>query len=59
MKRLGIALPILKGTTSSNLLVGAATMRSDQKMGSGNYALAGHHMRREICFWSINACENR
>jgi sortase A len=47
VKRLGIALPILKGTTSSNLLVGAATMRSDQKMGSGNYALAGHHMRRE------------
>jgi sortase A len=47
VKRLGINLPILKGTTSANLLVGATTMRPDQKMGAGNYPLAGHHMRRE------------
>ncbi|CAM3065694.1 class A sortase [Sporolactobacillus spathodeae] len=41
----GINLPILKGTTSANLLGGATTMRPDQKMGTGNYPLAGHHMR--------------
>lgn len=43
----GINLPILKGTTRANLLVGATTMRPDQKMGEGNYPLAGHHMRRQ------------
>lgn len=47
IKRLGIKLPILKGTTSANLLAGATTMRPDQRMGEGNYPLAGHHMRRE------------
>ncbi|MET1248539.1 class A sortase [Sporolactobacillus sp. STCC-11] len=47
VRRLGINLPILKGTTSGNLLVGATTMRPDQQMGTGNYPLAGHHMRRE------------
>ncbi|MCO7175116.1 class A sortase [Sporolactobacillus kofuensis] len=47
IKRLGIKLPILKGTTTSHLLVGATTMRPDQEMGKGNYPLAGHHMRRE------------
>ncbi|MGG1240121.1 class A sortase [Bacillus sonorensis] len=43
----GIRLPILKGTTNQNLLFGATTMRPEQKMGEGNYPLAGHHMRRE------------
>ncbi|WP_100486721.1 class A sortase [Sporolactobacillus pectinivorans] len=43
----GIRLPILKGTTSANLLVGATTMRADQQMGQGNYPLAGHHMREQ------------
>ncbi|MDN3955142.1 class A sortase [Sporolactobacillus laevolacticus] len=47
IKRLRIKLPILKGTTSANLLAGATTMRPDQRMGEGNYPLAGHHMRRE------------
>ncbi|MEC1347582.1 class A sortase [Bacillus haynesii] len=42
-----IKLPILKGTTNQNLLYGATTMRPDQKMGEGNYPLAGHHMKRE------------
>ncbi|MGP3779989.1 class A sortase [Bacillus sp. 4A_MP3] len=40
-------LPILKGTTNENLLIGAATMRPDQKMGEGNYPLAGHHLKQE------------
>ncbi|ASF28023.1 MULTISPECIES: class A sortase [Bacillus amyloliquefaciens group] len=42
-----LELPILKGTTNENLLIGAATMRPDQKMGEGNYPLAGHHLRQE------------
>lgn len=47
IKSIGINLPILKGTMSANLLVGATTMRPDQQMGEGNYPLAGHHMRQE------------
>ncbi|MFT8361632.1 MAG: class A sortase [Sporolactobacillus sp.] len=43
----GIQLPILKGTTSANLLGGATTMHPDQRMGAGNYPLAGHHMREQ------------
>ncbi|WP_332238189.1 class A sortase [Sporolactobacillus sp. KGMB 08714] len=46
IKSVGINLPILKGTTSANLLAGATTMRPDQRMGTGNYPLAGHHMRQ-------------
>ncbi|MEC1624233.1 class A sortase [Bacillus mojavensis] len=42
-----LELPILKGTTNENLLIGAATMRPDQKMGEGNYPLAGHHLKRK------------
>lgn len=40
---LGINLPILKGVTDQNLLIGAATMKPDQKMGEGNYTLASHY----------------
>ncbi|GGL49449.1 class A sortase [Sporolactobacillus putidus] len=47
IKSVGISLPILKGTTTANLLAGATTMRPDQQMGEGNYPLAGHHMRKE------------
>ncbi|WP_100401855.1 class A sortase [Bacillus sp. FJAT-42315] len=46
-----IELPILKGTTNANLLIGAATMRPDQQMGQGNYALAGHHTRSKDQFF--------
>ncbi|WP_338751209.1 class A sortase [Bacillus sp. FJAT-52991] len=46
-----IELPILKGTTNDNLLIGAATMREDQQMGQGNYPLAGHHTRSEEQFF--------
>lgn len=37
-------LPIIKGQDNYALAVGAGTMRSDQKMGYGNYPLASHHM---------------
>lgn len=45
IKELNVVLPILEGTNVQNLLVGATTMNTGQLMGSGNYVLAGHHMR--------------
>lgn len=46
--------PILYGTTNQNLLLGATTMKPDQKMGEGNYTLAGHnHHSRPILFQPI------
>lgn len=44
---LDLDLPIFKGITDANLMAGAATMRSDQSMGKGNYALAGHNMKNK------------
>ncbi|WP_280524175.1 class A sortase [Brochothrix thermosphacta] len=44
MESVDMHLPILKGTNDRNLLFGATTMFSKQKMGEGNYSLAGHHM---------------
>lgn len=44
---LGIDLPILKGVTDYNLLLGAATMVPGQEMGKGNYPLAGHYLRNK------------
>lgn len=40
----GIQLPILAGTTHSNLLVGATTVGHNLTMGQGNFVLAGHNM---------------
>lgn len=37
-------LPILEGVSDQNLWVGAGTMKPNQKMGQGNYALAGHYV---------------
>ncbi len=38
-----VHLPILIGATHQNMLSGAGTMKKDQEMGQGNYALAGHN----------------
>ncbi len=40
-----VRLPIFKGLDNYNLVRGAGTMKEDEKMGEGNYALAGHHMK--------------
>lgn len=40
--RVGINLPIFKGVANDVLLSGAGTMKEDQEMGAGNYALASH-----------------
>lgn len=51
---LDMNLPILKGTTNSNLMVGATTMVEDQEMGKGNYPLAGHYMKdKSFLFGSL------
>ncbi len=37
-------LPIVYGISNVNLTIGAGTMKKDQVMGQGNYALAAHNM---------------
>lgn len=39
-----ISLPLYYGLNNQELLSGAGTMKADQKLGEGNYAIAGHHM---------------
>ncbi|WP_211334636.1 class A sortase [Vagococcus acidifermentans] len=44
-------LPIFKGLSNYALAVGAGTMKEEQVMGKGNYALASHHMNNpELLF---------
>ena len=51
---LDINLPVLKGVTNANLLAGATTMVPEQKMGEGNYPLAGHRMKqKDLLFGSL------
>ena len=45
--KVGMQLPIVKGVGKSALSVGAGTMKPDQKMGEGNYALAGHYFENK------------
>lgn len=40
-----VNMPILYGTNQKNLQNSATTMKPDQIMGEGNYALAGHNSR--------------
>ena len=47
-------LPIFKGTTNDNLLAGATTMKASDKMGQGNFTLAGHYNKdKSILFGSL------
>jgi len=45
-------VPIGKGTSKYTLALTAGTMKKDQKMGEGNYSLAGHHMKRKDLLFS-------
>ncbi|WP_234447822.1 class A sortase [Viridibacillus soli] len=45
-------LPILYGVSNTNLAVGAGAMKQKQKMGKGNYALAGHNMNNGKALFS-------
>lgn len=46
-------LVLLRGTTNANLLAGAGTMKPNQKMGEGNYAIAGHYAKRGVLFGDL------
>lgn len=50
---LNINLPIMKGVTNSNLMVGAGTMKTNMKMGKGNYSLAGHYIKDGTLFGNL------
>jgi len=47
-----LELPVLKSSTEKNLLSGAATVKENQVMGKGNYALAGHNMSKKGVLFS-------
>lgn len=42
--KINMTVPIAKGVDNTTLALAAGTMRPDQKMGQGNYPLAGHNM---------------
>ena len=44
MPEINMTIPIAKGVDNTTLALAAGTMRPDQQMGQGNYALAGHNM---------------
>lgn len=49
-----VNLPILYGATHENMLTATGTMKREQGMGEGNYALAGHNARnKDILFAPI------
>lgn len=50
--RFDINLNIYKGVGNTELNLGAGTMKRDQRMGHGNYCLAGHNMDDNKTFFS-------
>ncbi|MCK8607572.1 class A sortase [Apilactobacillus ozensis] len=50
--KIGIDLPIGKGIDNNTLALAAGTMRDNQKMGIGNFPLAGHHMEDKKVLFS-------
>lgn len=56
---INLNLSIIKGLNNTNLLAGAATMRPDQKLGEGNYPLAGHFIKqKDILFGGLMDIKN-
>lgn len=47
-----LKLPIVKGLSDASLSTGGGTMKEDQVMGKGNYALAGHYMTNKGALFS-------
>ncbi len=45
-------LPILKGVGNAVLAIGAGTMKPNQRLGTGNYALAGHYFEEKDILFS-------
>ena len=53
-----LELPILKGVGKEALAVGAGTMKPEQVMGQGNYALASHYFEsKDILFGPLYDAE--
>ncbi|WP_407888248.1 class A sortase [Levilactobacillus sp. N40-8-2] len=48
----GLDLPIGIGVNNAVLVRGAGTLKADQRMGQGNYALAGHYMSAKRLLFS-------
>lgn len=48
----GLDLPIGIGVSNAVLVRGAGTLKADQQMGQGNYALAGHYMTAKRLLFS-------
>lgn len=46
MPQINLSVPISEGVSNQTLKQGAGTLRKDQQMGVGNYALAGHNMHK-------------
>lgn len=44
--QINLSVPISEGVDNQTLKQGAGTLRKDQQMGVGNYALAGHNMHK-------------
>ncbi|GFH40871.1 class A sortase [Pseudolactococcus insecticola] len=60
---LGINLPIFRGVGNAELTYGAGTMKEDEVMGQGNYALASHHVSAltgapQLLFTPLERAEN-
>lgn len=51
-------LAIMEGLTNENLNVASGTMKPHQKMGEGNYAIAGHHAYTNILFTPLMKVKN-
>jgi len=47
-----LELPIMEGVSNEALTVGAVTLKKNQEMGQGNYALAGHRMNNPDLLFS-------
>jgi sortase A len=45
-------LPIFYGVKNNHLFLGAGTMKPEQEMGEGNYALAGHDSRNSKLYFA-------
>ena len=52
-------LPIVEGVSNENLYIGTSTMKPNQKLGKGNYALAGHLMPDSDTLFSPLKAVNR
>lgn len=50
--KLNFSIPIYTNATEKHLLIGAATLKSNQVFGQGNYLLAGHNMSRSRVLFS-------